>query len=633
MQPSHFAALFTPILGPIFGLLIVSHVNPPTNVRPRESIRLNVQLDGKWVGTSTCSQCHSRPSPDDRNNKITEFVYLHEYIQWIQSDVHALSYLRVVPSNDLLANEAAKYSQLQINSEIDPEFQVDVTWSESNELSAQICRKLGIDVDALANLTNENALTDKSSAAYQFAHMCLNCHANCEPDETSLSLDVQRFGLGVGCEACHGPAQQWYERSVHGRTEWRQKDPQEKSEDYGMVDVRDPVIRAKQCFACHIGNASQGKVITHEMYAAGHPPLPGIEIESYAKQMPRHWRYLHEKGQSFEYRDDFIRENNLNTAAYPSSKAVVIGAITAYRESLNLVIELAQAENHPWPEFAVFDCLACHHDLKVNSWRQRQVSNRQPGRPPLQFWPTALLDPAMHQLAGADSVAHLHGIQQQVTSVLNDQPFGRAAELAELNESIEWLDKKLNELNKRSFGRADAESVLKSLCGASSDNHLNIESAVMDYHSARQIAWAIDAIYGELRVMVSAPFPGYDSAFGAAFHNLKQSVGDLSLPAGSQPRSITVAEDADQILARFVQSHLRTTTFINELNGEPITMLKEQVLEEELQSILTELNPDITSQQAITFAAIDQFDPREFVTHLRALGQALPAELARLNGN
>ena len=62
-----------------------------------------------------------------------------------------------------------------------------------------------------------------------------------------------------------------------------------------MIDVRNPIVRAEQCFGCHIGNAAEGKIITHEMYAAGHPPLPNIEIESYVAQLPRHWRYLDEK--------------------------------------------------------------------------------------------------------------------------------------------------------------------------------------------------------------------------------------------------------------------------------------------------------------------------------------------------
>ncbi len=42
--------------------------------------------------------------------------------------------------------------------------------------------------------------------------------------------------------------------------------------------------------SCHVGNATQGKVVTHPMFAAGHPPLPPIEVASFSKNEPQHWR-------------------------------------------------------------------------------------------------------------------------------------------------------------------------------------------------------------------------------------------------------------------------------------------------------------------------------------------------------
>ena len=46
----------------------------------------------------------------------------------------------------------------------------------------------------------------------------------------------------------------------------------------------------KLCLSCHVGNAAQGKVITHAMYAAGHPPLPAMDIATFALNQPQHWR-------------------------------------------------------------------------------------------------------------------------------------------------------------------------------------------------------------------------------------------------------------------------------------------------------------------------------------------------------
>src|SRR5205823_3754378 len=43
----------------------------------------------------------------------------------------------------------------------------------------------------------------------------------------------------------------------------------------------------------------------------------------------------------------------------------------------------AQANRRPWPEFAEYDCFACHHDLQAKSWRQaRNSSGPKPGTLP-----------------------------------------------------------------------------------------------------------------------------------------------------------------------------------------------------------------------------------------------------------
>ena len=40
---------------------------------------------------------------------------------------------------------------------------------------------------------------------------------------------------------------------------------------------------------------SEEKFITHDMYAAGHPPLPGFELGAYTRGMPLHWQRLRDK--------------------------------------------------------------------------------------------------------------------------------------------------------------------------------------------------------------------------------------------------------------------------------------------------------------------------------------------------
>lgn len=44
-----------------------------------------------------------------------------------------------------------------------------------------------------------------------------------------------------------------------------------------------------------------------------------------------------------------------------------------------------------WPELALYDCQACHHELQIPSWRQKIGSgDLRPGRPSMVHWPRML---------------------------------------------------------------------------------------------------------------------------------------------------------------------------------------------------------------------------------------------------
>ena len=88
---------------------------------------------------------------------------------------------------------------------------------------------------------------------------------------------------GVSCDGCHGPAERWLQPHAFNTKMWRALSPEEKETRFGMFNVRDPVKQAQLCMSCHVGNAAEGKVVTHAMMAAGHPPLPSLknlEIQS-----------------------------------------------------------------------------------------------------------------------------------------------------------------------------------------------------------------------------------------------------------------------------------------------------------------------------------------------------------------
>src|SRR5262249_28713861 len=96
---------------------------------------------------------------------------------------------------------------------------------------------------------------------------CLACHAvDLVPEKPLADKAAGDFytDFGVGCEACHGFANDWFR--PHIVPSWRRVDPAEK-EKQGEVDLRDPARRAERCAGCHVGNAAEGKFVTHVMYA------------------------------------------------------------------------------------------------------------------------------------------------------------------------------------------------------------------------------------------------------------------------------------------------------------------------------------------------------------------------------
>lgn len=351
---------------------------------------------------------------------------------------------------------------------------------------------------------------------------CLACHANYRRDEDVMPPGYE---FGVTCESCHGPSSLW--ETPHKDPAWRKRSAAEKEQKFGMIDVRNPVRRAQQCFSCHVGNVQEGKVVTHEMYAAGHPPLPGIEIETFSQQMPIHWRTLQEKG-DFEFREDYIKSNfpglehsPLNDLA--KTKSVIIGGTMALRETVNLFASQAvDQDSQAWPELAVFDCSACHHDLAAPSWRQKRGYGKSlPGRPQMFAWPEALVKLGIRQRAGDDDEAYkkdwdaYHGKMEELRRVLDRRPFGdpKAIHDVAMGEDglVAWLDQLANDVFKSPVGKEDAGRTLQTLVTLPPETY-------PDFHSARQLAWAIRTVLSE----VNTDLPKFAGA--AADESPKQAI-------------------------------------------------------------------------------------------------------------
>ena len=256
-------------------------------------------------GSGDCVSCHTLKT----GNFNTDFVLLNEFATWRLSDPHSLAYVAL-----------------------------------ESKRGREMGRRLGFD-----DVTRPEA-------------GCLGCHAPQAgvPALRKESAEVLRKE-GVGCETCHGASEHWF--GSHSEGTWR-REPKEKLKKQ-MYDVRDPAAKAELCVSCHVGDATRGRVVTHAMFAAGHPPLPSIEVASFAEQMPYHWRraedvpFVKTLLQSAKAEDRELAKKEFGLTSPPSSQSrqVAASGLAALAGQLDLVASRCQFDAKDvaarWPERAM----------------------------------------------------------------------------------------------------------------------------------------------------------------------------------------------------------------------------------------------------------------------------------------
>jgi hypothetical protein len=307
---------------------------------------------------------------------------------------------------------------------------------------------------------------------------------------------------------------------------WRFKTPEQKQE-CGMNDLRDPVVRAQVCLSCHLGNVAQGKVVTHDMFAAGHPPLPGFEMETFGQAMPAHWRHLSEKPESIR---QIAAAANYNTEQANRTDAALLGALVAVRMSAELLGEQAAKEPAKWPELSHYDCAACHHDLRMPSFRQeRGYGQLTPGRPSLHSWPNGLA-----AIAVADG--KLSTLLSPVTDVLNQRPFGDPAAMTPaVSAVVQKLNQEISQLKQSpGFGKSPAdwfpvrgERLLKQVC--------QCDPVPADLDSARQLAWLLKMLINDGKVK---PAAADRQRLSSLYKQISEELGLNVHPKGYNPANL-----------------------------------------------------------------------------------------------
>ena len=205
--------------------------------------------------------------------------------------------------------------------------------------------------------------------------LCLKCHA---VDGLSPAGAITE---GVGCGACHGPAEAWL--TTHYLPGWKTLSHKEKFDRYGFVPTKNLAARVSNCAQCHVGAAD--REVNHDLIAAGHPRL----AFEYAR---------------FHYNPSY-RKHWVEPTPQPDfeAKAWLIGQAATLRAAVELLrvrADRAAADDPhtPWPEFSGYSCYACHQTIGTGDIRRAVgKADRKPGSLAWELWANGVADVAALQ--------------------------------------------------------------------------------------------------------------------------------------------------------------------------------------------------------------------------------------------
>jgi hypothetical protein len=204
------------------------------------------------------------------------------------------------------------------------------------------------------------------------ADRCAVCH-----DPQGLATSSSSRPQGIGCEDCHGPAEKWLD------SHYQRSATRDSLRAQGFLDLKNLVTRGRVCAGCHVGDADHA--LTHDMYAAGHPALR-FELSSYHDLIARkHWPEQERLDSSaFKLRlwaagqtavtDAMLGqlESRAALAAAPRLRDARGAPANASTKKLDdqagdqdTHADLRPGESAVWPEFAEYDCFACHQRLRA----------------------------------------------------------------------------------------------------------------------------------------------------------------------------------------------------------------------------------------------------------------------------
>ncbi len=379
----------------------------------------------KHMGVATCagSQCHGSAIPRDATG-----VLQNEYVTWTQADPHSKAY-------EVL----------------------------SNEQSRRIAARLGI-------------------GRAREADICLDCHAdNVPPDRRGEKFQLSD---GVGCEACHGGAENWL--STHYNA------PAVSHADNlaaGLYPAENPGARAQLCLSCHLG--TRDKFATHRIMAAGHPRL-AFELDTFTEL----WRTL---GRQPHFRLDSDYRERKETWSHGYTWAV--GLLAEARRRLQLIRSSHFETPGMFPELAFYDCHACHRTMKTVQWRALpRHGGAGPGVPfindgtfVMSLALTRSIEPSEAESLGA-ALATMHRASSRSVSAVR----AAATELDAILARVE------SRLTPRKLRDRERQVLTEVLATGAEGNYLDYVSAEQAFMAVQMLVIELDDPYLEQELDVLA---------------------------------------------------------------------------------------------------------------------------------
>jgi hypothetical protein len=310
------------------------------------------------------------------------------------------------------------------------------------------------------------------------AKVCLDCHT----DNVPTAQRGERFQIsdGVGCEACHGGAEQWL--NAHADKKVAHADNLAK----GMFATNDPVQRAQLCLSCHMG--TRDRMITHRIMGAGHPRL-SFELDTFTWLGRPHYTidadWIERKGE------------------FNGARDWAVGQGVAAINLLDQLTDPKAGWQGIFPELVLFDCYGCHKRMSDKSWGPRQGTGLGPGVVRLY---DANVQMFRHVLAAVDKGAEQR-VLDQIRALHRATTESRDATLAAAKTLRATLEDLLPRVAATKFEGGSLDAILADIESDASRGEFR------DFDAAEQAAMAAQSV-----IVAFESTGAIDKARGADLH-------------------------------------------------------------------------------------------------------------------